>query len=241
MYGESWVEVTTPDGYRESCYADEAERVQERTASASEGKVAEIRTFLSSTEPKEMTAPEIKARIANLKLACQEIRRLIANNKVSDAAQVELDQIQRDAEVELLNLTDTLPGFAPKSEPVEAIFDTADHISPTLYGVDEISVLDDEPVIPEEAIEAAIPEEAEVFAADHADKPESALLSMAASYIDQYTSGHPAQVRAHHRDRFVAAVKQAASNTTREPDTTHVATEEEPLANHDGPAEALFL
>lgn len=242
MYGEKWVEVTGIDGRRESVYADEVERLTARTASASESAVSEIRTFLKDTEPSSITTSEVKARIANLKLAAQEIRRLVANRKVSDQAAAELDNVQRDVEVELLNLTDTLPGLGPTFEqPVEAIFDTADHIHPSLYGMDEISVLDDTPAIPEDAIEAAIPEEAEVFASDNAGKPEAALLSMAASYIDQYTAGHPAQVRAHHRDRFVAAVKKAAVTSTDEPDTHTASEEDEPIANYDGPAEAIFL
>ena len=93
---------------------------------------AEIRMFLKDTEPKEFTVNEIKARITNLKLACKEIRRLVANKKVSDSGAGALDTMRQEAEVELLNLTDALPAAQLKqeqAEPVEAIFDVADHIA----------------------------------------------------------------------------------------------------------------
>ncbi len=63
------------------------------------------------------------------------------------------------------------------------------------------------------------------------------LAAVAAAHVDKITAGHPADVRAHHRDRFVAAAATVAADyaTFDGADTT-----EPESQDWDGPAEAIF-
>ena len=237
IYGDKWVEITDSQGYRSGHLASEVEptdNIHEDT------RVAEVEKFLRDTEPQEFTEASVRARIANLKLARQEIRQLIANSKVSGEQKLALDEIDQEAQVELLDLTGHLPTLIPYTNQ---IVDTSPMAaggswSPTLHGVDELEVETVEPDYDSNQIAQAIPESAAIFAQEHAGDVD--LEARAAKYIDKFTNGHRPEIRAHHRARFVEEVTKAASTRRSEP-TPKTSSVEDDLANADGPVEALYV
>lgn len=237
MYGDEWVELTDDNGYRSGHLISEVTAVEHAPADT---RLDEIVAFLHNSEPQEFTAGAVKARITNLKLARQEIRELIANNRVAEWQKAALDQVDTDTSVELLDLTNHLPQLMaePVSMPDTTPMAAGGVWQPFSNGVDELEVEQVAPDYDIEQIEQAIPESAAIFAEENVGATD--LAGHAASYIDKFTNGHPPEVRAQHRARFVEAVTKAAASRRSEP-TPKTASTEEPLANHDGPAEALFV
>lgn len=246
MYGEKYALVIDTNGFKESVFEDELEPVEQPVA---ENAVEELQSFLKELEPVEATISSVKARIANLRILKQEIRRHMTNPRLSMEQKMALDQMDADASVDMLALTDAVPQLGEneksylQSQPrfeqmVEGDYD----VQPTLHGVDELQL--DEPPAPEwtdDALDAFLPEEAEVMVSElspHIRNNPEQLEAVAANHVDRLTAGHSLEDRARHRARFIASVQTFAQDyaTTDEPDTT--TTEE---ADHDGPAEGLFV
>jgi hypothetical protein len=243
MYGEKWAMVATADGARESVYADELE---ETSSPEPENAVEELQAFIKEMEPVEAKVASIRARIANMRILKQEIRRHMANPRLTMEQRLALDQMDADASVEMLALTDAVPQLAPQeqayldSQPKHRL-DYAEDQQPSLYGVESIDMPEAaEPEWTNEALDAYLPEEAEIMVSELPSEVRSdpaELAAVAAAHVDRLTTGHPAEVRAHHRDRFVAAARTVAADysTSDEADTLEADT-----ADWDGPAEAIF-
>ena len=242
MYGEKWAMVVTAEGYKENAYEDELVTEDEPIG---ENSIEELHAFIDSMEPATASLASIKARMANVRILKQEIRRHMNNPRLSYEQRIALDKMDGDASLEMLELTDAVPELAKneqsylESQP-NYNSDFAEHVSPTLHGAEELSV--DEPPAPEwtnEALEAYAPEEAEIMVSElspHIRSNPEQLEAVAASYIDRLTAGHSSEDRAIHRSRFVAAVKTIAADyaVNDEPDTI------EDTTDYDGPAEGIF-
>lgn len=241
MYGEKWAMVACDDGYRESAYEDEL--IEEETPEP-ENAVKELHDFIESLEPVEASVASVKARIANMRILKQEIRRHMTNPRLTHDQKLALDQMDADASIDMLALTDAVTAMSAKeemylaSQPKFALTMSED-VQPTMFGVEHLA-LDEapEPEWSEAALDAFLPEEAEVFASelDPALRADATQLeAVAASHVDGMTLGHSEEVRAHHRSRFVANVKTVAADyaTTDEPDTIEE-------GDWDGPAEGIF-
>ena len=241
MYGEKWAMVATANGFKESVYADE---LTEEEAPGTENALAELKDFYDSMEPVEASVASLQARMANVRILKQEIRRHMANPRLSLEERYALDQMDADASVEMLELTDAVPQVMQSEQsylddqPTYAP-EMATDVQPTMFGVDELRV--DEAPEPEwsnEALDALIPEEAEIMVSETAPEIRSnpaELEAVAASYVDVLTAGHDSEDRARHRARFVAAALTVAADyqTTDEPEHTDT-------TDYDGPAEGIF-
>jgi hypothetical protein len=243
MYSEKWAMVATSDGARESVYADELE---ETSSPDPENAVEELQAFIKEMEPVEARVSSIKARIANMRILKQEIRRHMTNPRLSMEQRFALDQMDADASVEMLALTDAVPSL---SDSEQSYLDAqprhqqgfAEDQQPTMFGASEIDMPEAaEPEWTNEALDAYLPEEAEILVSELPSEVRSdagELAAVAAAHVDVLTAGHPAEVRAHHRDRFVAAAATVAADyatsdgaDTLDPDTQ----------DWDGPADAIF-
>jgi len=235
--------VAAADGSRESVYADELE---ETTSPEPENAVEELQAFINEMEPVEARVASIRARIANMRILKQEIRRHMANPRLTMDQRLALDQMDADASIEMLELTDAVPQLAPAeqayldSQPKHDLGYAEDQ-QPTMFGASEIDMPEaTEPEWTNEALDAYLPEEAEILVSElpvEVRSDPSELAAVAAAHVDKLTAGHAAEVRAHHRDRFVAAARTVAADysTNDEADTT-----EPESYDWDGPAEAIF-